>query len=598
MTIKQKILILIILFIILPTLAIPFITTSAYEKILESKINTSSQQNLTQIANSLEMVTNNMSAASVILATDKELQEVLKKPASEDPWQEVTHINLVQGKMDQLLNTMLLPYSSSILIADFNGRVYNSRGITASPKFEDIQSQEWYEDTWDIGGSMLWLAPARDYFTFIPEGDNNSIALSLLIQNDIEGFCGIVVIVLDIQRKNWSLFDQSAQGGNAGFYITNSEGGVIYPSGRLAENDLLMKEIDFTRFSDISGSETVTVNGKKLVVNSRGIRKTGWQVHQVILYDELTKQMKDVRSWVILFQILLTAALIFAAAGISMNIANPMHRLALLMGEVPKGNFNVRMKVKEKGNSEINKLGNSFNEMVKEMENLFNELHQAYQLREKAQLEALQAQINPHFLLNTLNSIRWMATLSGATNVSDMITALADLLDATLYRKDEMVALSEEIQCLKNYIILQKMRYGDKFEMQDEIPEELLNYQVPILILQPLVENSVLHAFHNQDGGGIIVLKGHVSDEEVIIQVLDNGQGIREEVLENLLAEPGEKKKKFNRIGVKNVHERIRLIYGKEYGLKINSSGEGTRIEILLPPAGEKGKNDAQTVNR
>lgn len=596
MTIKQKMLLMIILFMILPTLVIPFITTSAYEKILESKINTSSRQNLSQIANSLEVVINSMAASSTILGTDKELREVLKKPKTDIQLQEVDNIKLFREKMDQLLNATLLPYSCSILIAGFNGSLYTS-GIDTKLKFEDIESQQWYKDALAERGSILWLAPAREYFTFIPEEDSNSIALARLILNDIDGFCGVVVITLDIQRKNRSLFEANEQTGNSGFYIINSEGGVIYPSSRLMSNDPLWKEQPFTKFTDISGTESLTVGGKKLVVNSLDIRRTGWKILQVIPYDEMTKEMKDVRSLVITFQIILTIALLFAALGISTNIANPMHRLAQLMGQVPKGNFGIRMKVKAKGSSEINKLGSSFNDMVKEMENLFNEVHHAYQLREKAQLEALQAQVNPHFLLNTLNSIRWMATLSGATNVSDMITALADLLDTTLYRKDEMVELSEEVQCLKNYITLQKMRYGDKFELFNEIPEQLLSYKVPILILQPLVENAIIHGFHNSDGGGIIILKGNISDDNISIEVQDNGQGIREEVLENLLAETGEKKNKYNRIGVKNVHDRIRLIYGKEYGLKINSSGEGTRIEITLPTVGEKGNGDAQIIN-
>lgn len=596
MTIKQKMLLLIILFMILPTLLIPFITTSTYEKILEDKINVSSRQNLSQIANSLEVVINSMAASSTILVTDQELREVLKKPYADDSWQEIGKISLMQRKMDQVLNTTLLPYSSSILIAGVNGGIYTSADIIQKVNSEDVQRQQWYTDSRAQGGSVLWLAPAKAYFDFIPNKDSNSIALTRPIIDDIDGFCGMLVIVLDIQRKGWSLFDMSGQG-SSGFYITNSQGTVIYPNGQLAEEDPFIKELPFMEMKAEDGNENVNINGRKLVVNSLTNQRTGWRIIQIIPYDELTKEMKDVRGFVIIFQIILTTVLLFSAVAISTNIANPMHKLARLMGEVPKGNFNIRMKVKSNGSSEINKLGMSFNEMVKEMENLFNEVHHAYQLREKAQLEALQAQINPHFLLNTLNSIRWMATLSGATNVSDMISALADLLDATLYRKDEMVELSEEVQCLKNYIILQKMRFGDKFEMYDEIPEELLSYKIPILILQPLVENAIIHGFHNREGGGAIVLKGNISEEKVSIEVQDNGQGIRDEILQSLLAEPGEKKHKFNRIGVKNVHDRIRLIYGKEYGLKIKSGDKGTCMEIVLPITEKKVENNAQTIN-
>lgn len=589
MTIKRMMLYSIICFVILPILIMPFITSKLYENILEKKINASAQQSLTQIANSLEVVINNMAASSTILCSDKKIQEVLQKPTSNSSWDEVQNENQMQEKMANVLNTTLMPYSSNIIIIGNNGRIY-SNGKKLS--YDEVIQEKWYKDTVSIGGSISWLAPAGKYFTFMENEEGSSIGLARVIQDDLNGICGVLVITLDIQSRNLALFNFQNLDSSSGLYLISQEADIIYPKNQNLNRDSFKSEFLSDNLNELNGSRITDIAGRKMVVNYRTINKTGWKVFQMIPYDSLTNELKNLRLSHIFINLALMLILIIIAIVISTSIAGPLHKLSILMSEVPKGNFNVRMKVK--GKSEIAQLGNSFNGMVKEMENLIHELQTAYQLREKARLEALQAQINPHFLFNTLNSIRWMATLSGAQNVSDMIAALTDLLDSTLYRKDEMIELSEEIQCLKNYVLLQKMRYGEKFDIMYELPEELQNYKVPILILQPLVENSIIHGFRQKDHGGIITIKGEINSEGVSILVTDNGRGMNDEVLMGVLDTDSEKKGKFNRIGLKNVHDRLQLLYGKEYGLVIQSrEGEGTKIVLSLPKMGPKEELDA-----
>jgi LytS/YehU family sensor histidine kinase len=205
-------------------------------------------------------------------------------------------------------------------------------------------------------------------------------------------------------------------------------------------------------------------------------------------------------------------------------------------------------------------------------------------LMRDAELRVLQAQINPHFLFNTLNSIKWMAAVNGAENVSNMIAALGSLLEATLGRKKELITLADEFNCLQNYVLLQKMRFGDKFDIVIQAQETILDYKVPQLILQPIVENSIIHGFEDMDSGGLITVKADQFDDCLLIEIQDNGKGMDPKTAGMLLSDINEQKGRFSNIGLKNVHDRIKLRYGPGFGLDVTSEkSKGTLITVKLP---------------
>ena len=198
--------------------------------------------------------------------------------------------------------------------------------------------------------------------------------------------------------------------------------------------------------------------------------------------------------------------------------------------------------------------------------------------------EALRAQINPHFLFNTLSTIKWSAKMSGANNVSKTISALGRLLEVSINKGEEEVCFSEEFELVKCYVYIQNVRYNDKFELQLKVEDErIYSYRVPKLILQPIVENSIIHGFGDMVDNCVIKIDAYGKGESVIIDVIDNGTGIDKDRLEGLMHSKNAKQK-FSGIGLKNVHERIRLKYGDQYGISINSAGgEGTTVSIAIP---------------
>ncbi|MFW5719026.1 MAG: histidine kinase, partial [Halanaerobium sp.] len=203
------------------------------------------------------------------------------------------------------------------------------------------------------------------------------------------------------------------------------------------------------------------------------------------------------------------------------------------------------------------------------------------------QLKILQSQVNPHFLFNVLNSIARLALIENAKETEDVVYALSDLLRYSLRNIEEVVNLEDELSCVKDYITIQKKRYRDQFDFKIDISEELYGVNIPLLTIQPLVENAIIHGFKEQQSG-TIEINSQIKEDKVIITVQDNGVGIKHNILKNLLTYDEESKEKIashiTGIGVNNVHKRLQYYFGDEYGLEIDSKlGKGTAVKIKIP---------------
>ena len=276
----------------------------------------------------------------------------------------------------------------------------------------------------------------------------------------------------------------------------------------------------------------------------------------------------------VIFILLLSSLLLYM---LSAKLNEPVENLAQVMQDVGHGNFSLRAKVE--GNDEIGYLAERFNHML---DNLENEKI----LKRQAELNALQYQIRPHFIYNTLNSIRFAAMIQGAKNIGELLANFIELLQVSTNREGEFGTLAEEISTLKKYIALQEFRLMNSFATEFNLAEETLSCRVPRLILQPFVENSILHAPSPEKTFCRIVIASELRGDELIISVTDDGKGIAPEVLENLSAKSSDKKTHggFSGIGVSNIRERLRLYYGDAGKVICESDGKSfTKISIILP---------------
>ena len=250
------------------------------------------------------------------------------------------------------------------------------------------------------------------------------------------------------------------------------------------------------------------------------------------------------------------------------------------------------MEIVPNGSYEVEHLGKSIKNMLGRIKVLMSDLVDEHNAKRKSEFDTLQSQINPHFLYNTLDIIVWMIENENSDKAVNIVTALAKFFRISLSKGKNIITVKDEVEHVRNYLMIQNMRFKNRFEYSIDVDEEVLSYSSLKLMLQPLVENAIYHGMEFMDGDGEIDVKVFKEDDSLYFTITDNGLGMSEDMVETLLSKDFVPSKKGSGIGVKNVNERIKLYFGSEYGLKVESEpDEGTKITIHLP-AVAYGEND------
>ena len=269
------------------------------------------------------------------------------------------------------------------------------------------------------------------------------------------------------------------------------------------------------------------------------------------------------------------------ALWLSRVVCEPLRSMTGTVEKVGEGDLSLRTEVVTA--DEIGTLGKEFNHMLDYIEDLIAKVIEEEQQKKDAELEALQYQITPHFMYNTLNSIKFAAFLKGEKELAGLIGDFVELLQASINKKGSFLSVADEIHILKNYIHLQDFRYQGSFQVEYDISEEAYSCYIPRLILQPLVENALLHGIDIKRQKGKIRICGKIEEERLILVVADNGRGMTEEQIRNLFNSHAKKTNGLSAVGVPNVKERLELYYGEKGGMKYDSSSGGTTVTVFLP---------------
>lgn len=388
------------------------------------------------------------------------------------------------------------------------------------------------------------------------------------------------VFFIDLNYSSISSLCDSIDLGNRGYvFIIDNGGNIIYhPKQQLIYSGVLEENIEEILADD--GSNYLTLDGEKIYFTAKS-EKTGWTVVGVTYESEMLEQMNTTRGMYILLTIILLVFATLLAVFFSDAITKPLKELRKSMKQVEKGNFDIQLEDADNMN-EIGHLQNSFKIMIYKIRQLIEHNIAEQEAKRKSEIRALQAQINPHFLYNTLDSIIWMAEDNKTDEVIRMTSALSKLLRKSISNEDELITLDREIDYVKDYLTIQKMRYQDKLEYEIDVEPEVLKVPIAKLVLQPIVENAIYHGIKYKDTKGLIKISGRVVDQDVVLQISDNGMGMDEETLKDILIKLSSEDSK--RVGVQNVHNRLQLYYGKNYGLSYESKlGEGTIVSIKIP---------------
>ncbi|MBM7553885.1 sensor histidine kinase [Thalassobacillus pellis] len=303
-------------------------------------------------------------------------------------------------------------------------------------------------------------------------------------------------------------------------------------------------------------------------------------VDQEMVLDNLvdTKEIVFISALIVLIAVVVVFL-------ISRRITNSLRRLVRQISDMAKYDFG--KPIDESGGYEARKIAIAFNYMLNELQEHVDELLQTQRRQRKAELEALQHQINPHFLYNTLTSVKFLVKEGKKEAAFDTIDALIPLLQNALGNVDETITVEQEVANIHNYVQINQMRYGDRIKVNSLISPDCLHYHLPKLVIQPFIENAFFHAFTKKKYGFIQILIAQRGDK-LICEVIDTGDGME---VDKMQSKKG-KRQLFSGIGVRNVHERIQLLYGPAYGVEITSEvGKGTKIKITLPLSDEKTKD-------
>lgn len=364
-------------------------------------------------------------------------------------------------------------------------------------------------------------------------------------------------------------------------FLINSRGELILSNG--ASSDGAASEL-LTRMRDrshISGREVL--DGKPYLVAAAAIPSAGWSLVSAISYDQVTR---SIESYARGARIAVIALLVLFALYVELffhQILRPVRLVVEKMELVSQGDYSAAVNVKAP--AEIRNLAESFNSMVREVNRLTAEKEEKEKERAALELEALRLQINPHFLSNTLNAIRLMAVMSRADNIREMTAALMKVVsEAFSGGPGSLAPVTAEIETLKSYVQIMKVRFGDSFDVTYQVDPKVSSCRMLRMLLQPILENSILHGLRDIDRKGYIVVRARRESDALAIEISDNGRGMTSEEIERSIRGDIPQDLTFNRVGIANVRRRIELNHGEAYGLSIRSApGEGTSVSVLLP---------------
>lgn len=390
---------------------------------------------------------------------------------------------------------------------------------------------------------------------------------------------GVLVIELNPDMFSSLLLSNHSMFPNQYTLIADQNGDIISTNKNVAHTWL--SEIG-KRFEEGNRKFELYWDGKDYYVCGQYNGVTGWKTFSIVSLNDFFPQAGDLQRAV--FTMVLAAVLSAAVVIllISYTFTRPIGRLTRAMKEIEEGNFEIQ--VPHKNHDEMGRLTDSFNFMIGRINQLVKEVYQEKIAQKNAELEALQAQINPHFLYNTLDSVNWMLIDIGADEISDVIVSLGDILKYSIHGKDVLVPLDEEIHYIESYLCIQKNRLEERLTAVLEIQEEARACMVPKLILQPIVENAILHGAEPKKEGGEIRITARIEAGCLVIIVTDHGEGMDQEALERCRQAVAEPDSGTDSIGMRNVHRRIRLHFGEGYGMTIESRlFEGTSVTLRMP---------------
>ncbi|MFD0680220.1 MULTISPECIES: cache domain-containing sensor histidine kinase [unclassified Paenibacillus] len=476
---------------------------------------------------------------------------------------------------------------ASILFVGSNGRAVSDRASGKLKSYGELTEQEWFKEA-QLAQGRVAISSSHVQHVFRNEYTWVVSISRQLMGNAGDGRTGVLLVDLNYNLIN-DLCKQIRLGQRGYIFILDPAGDLIYhPQQQIIYTQLKSENIPMI----LSSQDSSIIIGEGSERKMYTIRTTsfGWKIVGVTYLDELVSNKREIQFSSALWGFVCLIIALAISILLSFTLTKPIKKLDAHMKQVEKGDFNIRAAIES--TNEIGKLARTFNLMIGKIKDLMNQIVYEQETKRISELKALQAQIQPHFLYNTLDSIIWMAEMSKMEDVVKMTSALSKLLRSSISKGEELVPISVELEHIRNYLTIQNIRYRNKFSYTIEVDPSILNCKILKIVLQPLVENAIYHGIKHKVDTGHIRITGQQSNGVVILKVIDDGIGMESEKVKTLLSnvnltEGGKG------VGLHNVNQRVQLYFGDPYGLEFESEQEEGTTAILRIPAiweGEDGQ--------
>ncbi|WP_409340538.1 sensor histidine kinase [Paenibacillus sp. MBLB4367] len=469
---------------------------------------------------------------------------------------------------------------------------------------DDFVKEGWADLSNPVGGTIRWAGAGNS----IKMSDKEYLGSYRFLFNDTTNEYKPESVLAVFFRKDelFSLISKEFEGGKK-IFISDAKGDIVLSTENdknyrslkdVAMEDEYRKGSDEYSFARYEESDYIVLRKQ---LDHPSINVNNWSIVYMIPAGAVHSSIQHIRMTSLVLCLLCIVFSLILTVLLSRNITGRISRLLRKISNVKRGNFTISDGAE--GTDEISILDNSFNEMTGRIHTLIHEVYEAeiQVTKEKlknsiietrareAEIHTLQSQINPHYLFNTLESIRMKLLIKGDRESSDIIGMFGETFRLALSNHNETYKLSDELRFVESFFLIQKYRYGDRINYEKDVPAELLNVYIPKLILQPLVENAIYHGIERKAAGGTVVVLARIADGKLVLTITDNGAGMDEDELIQVRDAIDKSNQADNpmgdtRIALRNIHTRLRLLYGDPYGLVIHSSkGIGTEVTVSLP---------------
>ncbi|MDX8044524.1 sensor histidine kinase [Gracilibacillus sp. S3-1-1] len=570
--------------VLMTLLIYSYLTRDAVEE--QAMMNATKELDL--IEENVSRVMDDVMNASNFVQIDSELNTILKNKSNMtlDEIDAQSYKDYLEDRQVRktIENITLLGEKSYVTILLKNGQYYTNY---STGQFDPLSfyQQQWLKELDDFNGfESYWSGVEPTMLTYERIQNPYQLSVARTLRDSNKGIYGYVIVTLLETKIRHILQNQNRL---EEIMLVDSDDQI------LSHKDPAMigqKAAMLTDIHLIENSQVVESNDQKYVVTNKDLTFNDWKLVSIIPYKVATSNINAIFSKVFLFLAISFAIFFILLAYLMNRITKPLRHLDRVVEKVQKGDLTVRATVDS--TDEIGQFSQSFNHMLDQVNGMIEEVNQTHKRKRKAELAMLQAQINPHFLFNVLNSIRMKVYTFGDKESAGMIQSLSTLLRWTIDHKEDQITLFDEIKLMQDYVYLMNMRQKNKVVLEVVVASEAEQQLVPRFLLQPLIENAIIHGLNQ--GPGVIKIEANVKEKVLYIHIHDNGEGISEKQLaqlnQSLCSSKVAKRsnKGFSSIGLTNVYERLQLSYQIKPEMKIDSKLHvGTTIMIKIPLGGE-----------